>query len=53
MPDPDEGKDPAAVSLGRRGGLKGGKARAAKLTLMVPSGSCYKCDKCGATSDCS
>ena len=24
-------KDPAAVSLGRRGGLKGGKARAAKL----------------------
>lgn len=25
-------KDPAAVSLGRRGGLKGGKARAAKLT---------------------
>lgn len=32
IPDPDEGKDPAAVSLGRRGGLKGGKARAAKLT---------------------
>ncbi len=30
--DPDEGKDPAAVSLGRRGGLKGGKARAAGLT---------------------
>jgi hypothetical protein len=26
------GKDPAAVSLGRRGGLKGGKARASKLT---------------------
>ena len=25
-------KDPAAVSLGRRGGLKGGKARAANLT---------------------
>lgn len=25
-------RDPAAVSLGRRGGLKGGKARAAKLT---------------------
>lgn len=25
-------KDPAAVSLGRRGGLKGGKARAAALT---------------------
>lgn len=31
-PDPDEGKDPAAVELGRRGGLKGGKARAAKMT---------------------
>lgn len=28
----DDGKDPAAVSLGRRGGLKGGKARAAKLS---------------------
>jgi len=32
VPDPDEGKDPAAVALGRRGGLKGGKARARKLT---------------------
>jgi hypothetical protein len=31
-PDPDEDKDPAAVSLGLRGGLKGGKARAASLT---------------------
>jgi hypothetical protein len=29
---PDDGKDPAAVSLGRKGGLKGGKARAEKLT---------------------
>ena len=27
-----DGKDPAAVSLGRRGGMKGGKARAAKLS---------------------
>jgi hypothetical protein len=26
------GKDPAAVSLGRKGGLKGGKARAKSLT---------------------
>lgn len=26
------GKDPAAVALGRRGGLKGGRARADKLT---------------------
>lgn len=28
----ERGKDPAAVSLGRRGGLKGGKARAAAMT---------------------
>jgi hypothetical protein len=27
-----QGKNPAAVALGRLGGLKGGKARAAKLT---------------------
>lgn len=27
-----EGKDPAAVLLGRKGGRKGGKARAEKLT---------------------
>ena len=27
-----DGKNPYAVILGRRGGLKGGKARAAKLT---------------------
>lgn len=32
-PDNDEPeKDPAAVALGRRGGLKGGKARAAKMS---------------------
>ena len=30
--DPDEGKDPAAVALGRKGGLKGGKARAESMT---------------------
>ncbi len=37
-PEPaDEGKDPAAVALGRRGGLKGGKARAAKLTAAQRS----------------
>jgi hypothetical protein len=35
--DPDEGKDPAAVSLGRRGGLKGGKARAKKLSAKKRS----------------
>jgi hypothetical protein len=32
-PTPEEqGKDPAAVSLGRRGGLKGGKARARTMS---------------------
>ena len=30
--DPYEGKNPAAVELGRLGGKKGGKARAQKLT---------------------
>jgi len=29
---PESGKDPAAVALGRKGGLKGGNARAAKLS---------------------
>jgi len=29
---PADGKNPAAVALGRLGGLKGGKARAAKLS---------------------
>lgn len=32
LPDPNAGKNPAAVALGRKGGLKGGKARAAKLS---------------------
>ena len=31
-PEPEDTRDPAAVALGRKGGLKGGKARAAKLT---------------------
>ena len=31
-PDPDAGKNPAAVARGRLGGAVGGKARAAKLT---------------------
>ena len=30
--DPDEGKDPAAVSRGRKGGAKGGAARASRMT---------------------
>ena len=32
VPPADDGKNPAAVALGRLGGKKGGKARAAKLT---------------------
>lgn len=33
----NEGKNPAAVELGRLGGLKGGKARAKKLTAKQRS----------------
>jgi len=33
----DNGKNPAAVALGRLGGLKGGKARAKKLTASQRS----------------
>ena len=36
-PPVDEGKNPAAVALGRLGGLKGGKARAEKLTAKQRS----------------
>jgi hypothetical protein len=32
LPKTDDGKDPAAVALGRKGGLKGGKARASSLS---------------------
>lgn len=32
LPKTDDGKDPAAVALGRKGGLKGGKARAKALS---------------------
>jgi hypothetical protein len=31
-PEVEDKRDPAAVDLGRRGGLKGGRARAEKLT---------------------
>jgi len=37
-PEPVESeKDPAAVALGRRGGLKGGKARAERMTAEARS----------------
>lgn len=32
LEDPNAGKNPAAVALGRLGGAKGGRARADKLT---------------------
>lgn len=41
-PNPDEGKDPAAVALGRKGGLKGGKARAEKMSPEQRSESARK-----------
>lgn len=41
-PDPNAGKDPAAVALGRRGGLIGGKARAAKMTPEQRSAAARK-----------
>lgn len=37
--DPNAGKDPAAVALGRKGGLKGGKARAKSLSSSERSAS--------------
>ena len=40
--NPDEGKDPAAVALGRKGGLKGGKARAANMTKKERSEAAKK-----------
>lgn len=42
-PTPEEqGKDPAAVSLGRRGGQIGGKARAQRLTETERQASAKK-----------
>ncbi|MDT8068441.1 MAG: hypothetical protein ROO76_09785 [Terriglobia bacterium] len=32
LPNPDEGKNPAAVALGKLGGAKGGRARAENLS---------------------
>jgi hypothetical protein len=40
--DPDEGKDPAAVALGRKGGLKGGRARAERMTPVQRSEAARK-----------
>ncbi len=43
--DPYEGKNPNAVDLGRLGGKKGGKARAAKLTAEERSDIARKAAK--------
>jgi hypothetical protein len=40
--DQPEEKDPAAVALGRRGGLKGGRARADSLTPEQRKASAQK-----------
>lgn len=37
VPKTPDGKDPLAVALGRRGGLKGGPARAAALSAIERS----------------
>lgn len=37
VPPMPDGKNPIAVALGRLGGLKGGKARAAKMTAKERS----------------
>jgi hypothetical protein len=41
----EQGKDPAAVALGRKGGLKGGLARAAKMTKEQRRQSAQKAAK--------
>lgn len=45
MPKTADGKDPLAVALGRRGGLKGGPARAAMLSARERSDSARKAAK--------
>jgi hypothetical protein len=49
-------KNPAAVELGRRGGLKGGKARAEKLTaeertLSARKAALARWNRSGGTSE--
>jgi hypothetical protein len=41
-PEPGDTRDPAAVALGRKGGLKGGRARAEKLTAEQRSETARK-----------
>ena len=44
-PDPDAGKDPKAIARGRKGGLKGGSARAAAMTPAQRSESAKRAAK--------
>ena len=44
-PEPAREKDPAAIALGHLGGLKGGHARAAKMTAEQRSASARKAAK--------
>lgn len=41
-PAQDDGKDPAAVALGRKGGEKGGKVRASRMTAEERSEAAKK-----------
>lgn len=43
--DQDDGKDPAAVALGRKGGEKGGKVRASRMTPEERSEAARKAAK--------
>jgi hypothetical protein len=45
IPDPNEGKNPAAMALGRLGGLKGGRARASLLSSRRRSAIAEKAAK--------
>jgi hypothetical protein len=45
LPDPNAGKNPAAVALGRLGGMKGGKARAESLSPRKRSAIAKKAAK--------
>lgn len=47
----EDTRDPAAVALGRRGGLKGGKARAAKLSSAQRSQAAQKAAQARWTGD--
>ena len=47
----DDGKNPAAVELGRKGGLKGGKARASRMTPQERSEAAKRASEARWTRD--